>query len=582
MSGIDEDRQWYRYHHLMSDLLQQRLQITFPDILPELHARACEWYEENRMGFPAIHHAIASGNMEQAATLVERYAENVLLRSELTTVIRWIASIPEDIMKNHPYLSLLQAVATLYSSGNIEFIEKRLLEVSINTNGKLLSGQIATVRALLTLLKGDSKSTDSFLQQAFETLPEDSVLFRMLATASVALKHVWRGEVVPASELFQQILQTGKQTGSLLMTVLASRRIANLLILQARLNEARKLNEEIIRTAIDKAGNPLPLSAYAYIGLGELNREWNNLEAAIHYTNKGITLITQAQEYAAIFGYLVLSQVYIARNEPDKAKEAMQTAVKLAKEFKASDIDDEIVAVYQARLNIKLHDFKHVYQWAQEWNIMEQVISNREPGGDIFYLRELELITLCRYHLSQGNNNDVLKIAEYLLPAIRKLEQTGLIIEVLLLKSLALFAEGRAEDALEAFDNTLKLAEPSGYIRLFLDEGEPALKLLHLAAARGASPGYISKLIRSFARADQEVSPKEKKPGEIVSTVQPLSERELEVIRLIAIGQSNQEIAETLFLSVGTVKKHVYNICGKLGTKNRTRAIIRAQELGLL
>ncbi len=582
ITSLDEERHWYRYHNLMRDLLQQRLLEELPESLPTLHSLASEWYERNQMVPQAIYHALSSGDIGKVASLVEGNAENSLMRGELTIVLGWMELFPEEVMQNHPYLCVLHATALLYSNGAVELIEKRLSEADSHKDNSSLFGHIATIHALVTLLKGDTKLSASHLQQAIEMLPENSLLFQTIAITNLALLHAWRGEITSAMSLFEKIRQIGKGTGSIMMTVLAARRMASLMSLQARLFEARDVHEEILKLATDKMGNPLPIAGYAYIGLGDLFREWNDLDSATRYTTLGIGLIKEWQQLGAILGYFVLSQIKTSQLDLDGAKQALEVAVQLTKEYRITDVYDIFIAVYQARLAIKRREFESVQQWIQNRKLMEQIMSDCNPEEEKFYLRELEFITLARFFLYQEKYTEVLRVVTFMLPTIEKLEHTGTIIEVLILKALALLGQTKFEDALDAIGHALKLAEPSGYISIFLDEGESALRLLRLAAARGISSQYVSKLITSFADSRHQILAFQPEQGTRESIQEALSEREIEILRLVTSGLSNQEIADTLFVSVGTVKKHVYNICRKLNTNNRTQAAARARELGLL
>jgi LuxR family maltose regulon positive regulatory protein len=581
LSSLDDPTEWYRYHHLMSDLLQQRLRLKMPELVPQLHARASQWYEKNQMAPQAIHHALSGGSFERAASLVENTNDSLILRGEVNTVIKWMDSFSEDIMSNRPYLCVLHATALLYSSGDIRLIEKRINQALVHKDNETIKGEIAAVRAMVALLKGDLKRSGAYLQESLAALSQDSILFRTIASANLALLHVWRGEIAPAITLFEGICKKGSDTGSIMMTVLASRRLASLFVMQAKLKEAKKVHEDVLLLARDSLGNPLPVAAYAYIGLGDLYREWDELDAALEYTNKGNELMKNWQEAGAMLGYIALSQVKAAQEDPDGATRAIESALRAAKEYKATEVDDILVEVYQARLNIRLGKLEAAAQWVQKREAMEPLFLNTEQQSETFYLREMELITLARYYLALGKNVGVIRIADYLIPAADKLGQVGIRIELLLIKALALFAQGKNHDAQVALEAALSLAEPSGYVRLFIDEGEAILKLLQQSAVRGISSRYATRLIAAFVGSRHKTTQRAAERREGVSPKEALSNRELEIIRLVGGGLSNKEISGYLFISIGTVKKHIYNICGKLNASNRTQAAARARELGL-
>jgi LuxR family maltose regulon positive regulatory protein len=362
--------------------------------------------------------------------------------------------------------------------------------------------------------------------------------------------------------------------------------------------------------------------------LGELWREWNDLEAATRYLTEGIELIRQWAETGTLEGYLHLARVRQAKGDEDGARQAIQKAQQLALKTDTTEVDDLSVALQQAQLWVAQGNLEAALRWIEERELAlsarpELVLSRvegqsrREAEGpalslvegldrDVgpaaletrddlldYHLRKYEYLVLARVLMAQDRPDEALVLLEPLLPRMEQQGRIGLVIEIQMLRALAFQAQGDDAQAMIALERALALAEPGGYVRIFIDEGPPMAQLLYETAARGIAPEYAGRLLAAFEIETKDEKPvlslsKEPEPDDSFSVlrppslVEPLSERELEVLQLIAEGLSNREIAQELFLSVSTVKVHTYNIYGKLGVHSRTKAVAKARALGIL
>jgi len=315
------------------------------------------------------------------------------------------------------------------------------------------------------------------------------------------------------------------------------------------------------------------------MGLGRLFYQWNDLEAATRYLVEGIDLTRRWGEIGAMDGYLSLAQVRQAQGDADGAQEAIRRARELALQTDTTELDDILVAAHQAQLWVAQSDLDAAWRWLEERGLTVSIAlaELEERLGDDFFRsrrrRTIEYVTLARVLLAQGRLDEALSVLELLLAIAERWGLHERVIRFQILRALAFQAQGDIAQAMTALEHALTLAAPSGYVRIFLDEGEPMAQLLYRAVERGIAPEHAGRLLAAFPAL-------EAKPH--AEMVEPLSERELDVLRLIAEGLSNQEIARRLHLSLSTVKWHTGNIYGKLGVKNRTQAVAKARSLGIL
>jgi LuxR family maltose regulon positive regulatory protein len=582
---LDNERQWYRYHRLFTDLLRQRLHHTQPDQIPVLHHRASEWYEQNGLMAAAIDHALSARDLGRAARLIERAAEATLMRSEVTTLLKWIEALPDELVRARPALCIFHAWALLLVGRPLDVIESRLQDVDEDSD--LMPGQVAAMRAFIASSMGQMPHAAKLCRQALERLPEDDLFLRNLAAWLLSISQLADGDLAAGRQALDEVIRTSQEVGNVMVATAALGQLARLRLRQGHLYEAQTIYERAMALATDKQGRPLPIAGHAMMGLGELFREWNDLEVAVRYLVQGIELTEQWREFATFRGYITLARVRQAQGDVDGARAAIQKAQQLAVEFDATDWDDLIVASYQARLWIAqgASDPSRL-EAAARWAEKRRSVMGAAPSGSEEYdefvdhhLRKYEQVVMARLLIVQDRPAEALELLEPLLPIMEQRKQKESLIEIQILEALAFQAQDDIAQAMIALERALSLAEPGGYVRIFVDEGPPMARLLLQAAARGISPEYVNKLLAAFPGSEPAVV-SQPSTGEMM--VEPLSEREIEVLQLIAEGLSNQEIAQRLFLSLATVKWHTSNIYGKLGVKNRTQAVAKARSLGIL
>jgi len=590
---LDNERRWYRYHRLFADLLRKRLHQKQPDLVPALHRRASRWYEQNGLLADGIDHALAAADFERAAELIEQATETTLMRSEIATFLRWVEALPDELVRARPSLCLFHAWALLLSGSSLDAIESRLQ--GLDEGEDLIAGGMAALRARIAILQGHVSQAVDLSHQALEWLPEDDSFLRTVTLWTLGMSHLAGGNALAGSRALEEAARTSRGAGNVMVAVVALCRLAGLWMVQGHLKEARAMYERALALATDEEGNSLPIAGEALIGLGELAREWNDLEAATHHLTQGIELSRQWREAAALGGIIALARIRQAQGDMDGAQHMVERARQLAAQSDATEADDLTVALYQARLWIAQGNVEAVERWATERGLYKDADAAGSGEGDGLierHLRKYEHIVMARLRLVQGRPEQALTLLDSLLPRARRLNRNKLLIEIHTLRALAFQArasargatrEGRGMPALDALEQALSLAEPEGYVRIFIEEGEPMAALLRQIAARGIAVDYVSRLLAALEleqpRPAIERTPTLKPETQLI---EPLSERELEILRLIAVGLSNREIAEELVVAVSTVKWHINNLYDKLDVRSRTQAIARARESNLL
>lgn len=600
---MDDERVWYRYHRLFADLLRKRLAQTRPGLASSLNRRASAWYEAQGLAGEAIHHALAAGDEARAADLAQGTAETALMQGENATVLRWIEALPPEEVLARSWLCIYHAWALLLNGRDPELVEARLQEVSGQETVAGIAGAVATLRSMLAIMRGDSQATARWANQALRQLPRaspdanhppESGLLRSVAANNLGLAHLWRGDMDAASQAFELVVPMALQAGNTIMAVAALCNLAGIRFMHGRLRQAATDYEEALELSTTRAGRRRPAAARALMGLAELAREWNNLEAAAQHLDEALGLCRQYGEMGSLVCLLTLSRVRLEQGDAAAAQGLLDQAQELASASRVTAIDDRLVAVSQARLWIALGELDRAAGWAQErglpwdgrveaWAGTAASATAAAPGYD---LSEAELMTLVRLHLARKQPELALSLLRLLSGAAERLNRGRRLVEMLVLESIAWHQRGDRQKALGTLNRALILAEPEGYARSFLDEGAVMAPLLYQTLQRGLPPDlaevetYAGRLLHSFA-SDAVPDLKHDLPDQSM-LVEPLSARELEVLYLIAAGLTNSEISERLVISLSTVKGHTSNIYGKLGVGARTQAVARAREWGIL
>jgi LuxR family maltose regulon positive regulatory protein len=597
---LDEVRGWWRYHHLFADLLRARLQAEQPGRVPALHRAAAAWCQEHDLADDAVRHALAAGEAAWAARLVERHVEELLGRSEGVTLRRWLSALPAQAVRARPRLCLAQAYGAAQGF-QLEALEallddaERAFAVSGDEPYEPSLGPpqgdsvlanvpagIAFLRSSLARLRGDAALAAGYNRQALARLGEDDWFMRSFVHWSQAVTDWLDGRLGPAERGLAEVLAERRAVGALFAGFLPMRvwyDLGEVQRAQGNLDAALAT----CRQALDTFGesSQIALTGPAHVGLAQVLYERNDLTAALDHATRGVTLCRQlAFTPALAAGLAVVARIRHALGDAAGAREAMGEAGQ-------AGLSPQVVPLFnpvpsqRARLLLAQGDVRAAAQWA--------TAAGLSPDDEPDYPQEPAYLVLARVLLARNDPGPALTLLRRLLDAAASQGRTASIIEIQALRALALAARGDHAGALGALTEALTLARRHGYVRVLADEGAPMRALLaQLPGARPGQqhaagridPGYLAALVRACGPAD--AVPRTPAVAAPPGLAEPLTDRELEVLRLLAAGRSNQRIAHDLVVALDTVKKHVTHVLGKLGAANRTEAAARARQLGLI
>lgn len=567
---LDDERRWYRYHHLFAELLRQRLRQSLASSLEEvesrsneLHIRASRWFEDQGLDIEAFHHAAAAHDIGRAERLIDGKGIPLHFRGAVMAILDWLDSLPESELNARPSLWMRYA-SLLLINGHTTGVEEKLQAAEAALRGAELNdmtrnmiGQIANARATVALTRYQVETMFAQSRRALEYLHPKNLSGRATAYWTLGSAYFFSGDRSAARRAITEAISLSQAARNIFNTILAT--IALGLIQEAdnQLYQAAETYRGVLQLAGDQ---PLQIIYEAHLGMARLLYEWNDLDAAEQFGQQSLHL---ARQYEQVIDRFVLCEVFLAR-------------LHLAR----GDIEGAAALLAGAHQSALQKNF--VYRIpdvavAQVLVLLRQ--GNLAAAAHLAQTHDLPL-SQARVYLAQGDPSAALAVLEQWRQQVEAKGWQEEQLKAMVLQALALHAQGEKDQAVQLLLDALAVAEPGGFIRLFVDEGRPMALLLSEAKAPGRMPDYIEKLLAAFKAEHQGADVSHS--SSVQPLLEPLSERELEVLRLIAQGLSNQEISERLFLALDTVKGHNRKIFGKLQVERRTEAVARARELGLL
>jgi LuxR family maltose regulon positive regulatory protein len=596
---LDEVRGWWRYHHLFADLLRARLRREQPGQVAVLHHNAAAWYEEHGLADDAVHHALGAGDAAWAARLIERHFDETFWPGERATVQRWLTALPAGLAGSRPRLCLLRAILAI-AAGDVEGAGPLLdaaeraftdaadepFEPSAGPATSLLANvpaAIALGRASLAELRGEADAAAAFASQALAKTGEGESMLDWTARMQLAMAEWLRGRVAEAERAFAASIAGWRAVGERYSAAFACHHLGQVQRAQGRLDAAVGTYQQALEITAAPGGPAMPAAGIAFVGMGEVAYQRNELEAGARRVTEGIERcrqLTYTQPLAT--GLAALAWIRQGQGDHAGALEAMGEAGRVVPDPAVPGLLNPIPA-QRARLLLARGEVIPAARWTEERGLA--------PDDDPGYPRELEYLVLARVLLAQDRPAQALELLGRLHAAATTQGRTGSVIEIQALRALALAAAGDQDAAVDALAQALMLGCPQGYVRVFADEGPPMAALIarlvtaqkaDQAAARGVPLGCLARVLRAFGEQPAAAGAGRAAAAAVPGLVEQLTARELEILALLAAGTPNPRIAAQLVVSLDTVKKHVSHVLGKLGAANRTEAVTRARQLGLI
>ncbi len=602
--SLDDKRCWYRYHHLFGELLCHYLQKQEPDRVPEYHRRAARWYEQQQQIDEAFKHALAAEDWELAADLVEKDACKLIIDADVATLFNRLEALPNEIICIRPWLCVYYAWTLWFSSGDIagarHYLEDAKLAVQARplpqnqpswTNHPLASevtefwSNIAVLRSYLAHERGDITEAIRLAQEALKIVPEYNYWLRSLILMNLGGSYYFIDEFEQAELILAEAVAVSSQckkadkiksafidrTAESAVTSLCLR--AELKELHGEFKTAIALGQEALEIATKRHWLETVPGIFAQAIMGKQLLQQNQLEQATHYLTQGSDRSSPLKKSAfTTIRHLYLALVRQAQGNFTGAWQAIEKAEQIERS-RQRGFSFEFPTFFSL-------DLVKVRLWLAQGNIGEAIswVHSRGLGIDdeLTYNCEPDYITLARILIAQEKWSEALHLLMRLQKSTELKQRIARLIEILILQTTVYQAQNQLDLSLNQLDRVLSLVHPQGYLRLFLDAGESMRELLHHAANRDINSNYVNYLLRAFDNVEPSTRTKTQ------PLIDPLSDRELEILQHIAAGLSNQNIAEKLFISLATVKWHSSNIYSKLSVRNRNQAVAQARELKII
>jgi LuxR family transcriptional regulator, maltose regulon positive regulatory protein len=559
---LDNERRWYRYHHLFAELLRQRLGQSAASSpgneVADLHIRASAWLEDNGLEIEAFQHATAANDVKRAERLIDGNGMPLHFRGAVAPVLSWLESLSTSVLDDWPSLWTTYA-SVLLATGRIVGIEQKLQaadaalqRVKLDDRTRDLIGRNAAVWASYAATLKQVDAIIAHSRRAMEYLHPDNLAFRTSTTWKLGYAYQLQGDRAAAGRTYADVIASSQASGNTVFTIMAAIGLGSL---QESANQLHEALETFLRVLQMLDDRPLSVAGDVRLGFARIYYEWNDLETANQYGQASLRLAQQTEQRDRV----VACDLFLAR-------------LKRAR----GDLTGAAALVAQAAQTALQHDI--VSQMPDVVSAQARLLLDEDNPAEAARLAETHDLPLVQARLCLARGDAPAALAA-LAPFRQRMEATGWErerLQTMILQALACQADDDTASALRVLDEALSLAEPGGLVRSFVDEGEPMERLLTAAAGRGTRPEYVGKLLAAFNH---------QLPGGRLTAqplIDPLSQRELEVLRLVAQGLSNREISDRLYLALDTVKGHNRAIFSKLQVQRRTEAVARARELRLL
>ena len=567
---LDDQRHWYRYHHLFADLLRQQLIDSTHKAdkdnvdISELHIRASQWYEDNGQEIEAFQHAVAAKDIDRAERLMQGNGMPLQYRGAMAQVLSWLESLPKEMLDAKPSLWVTYASALTMVGKPVDQIEEILYftETALqnspqNDTTRDLIGHVAAIRAMLATPQNQTEAIITHSLRALEYLAPENLSVRTTTSWTLGYAYQLKGDYAAAAQAYEEAFTISQMSGNTIISIAVKTSLGQIQEIENKLHAAAENFQQVFQLAGDP---PLPAACEAHVGLARLHYEWNNLDKAQFHAQQSIKLAQQLENVdTPVSCQLVFARLKLAQGDLVGAAEIVEDTEKF----------------------IRQHNFSHRMPEVAAAQI-EVLLAQGEFEQAIRLTNQFELpLSLASIHLAQGNPAQALAILEPYHQQIESAGQQNELLKVIIHEAIAHQLLGQNDLAMQYLNQALTMAQPEGHIRTFIDKGSQIVTLLSSAIHQSIRPDYSQELLSALEK-QQHASQTPTTSTPTQPLIDPLSERELEILHLIAQGLSNNEIGERLFLALNTVKGHNRKIFRKLQVQRRTEAVARARELHLL
>ncbi len=574
---LDDSRQWFRYHQLFADFLHEELKQRHPDEVSDLHRRAARWYLARDLPEPAFHHAVEGSDAELVVQIIDRYCNAKLNGGEIRVVGRWVDSLPAEWYSAYPGLGLARVGFLAYTGAFeasvrcLDEVEQRLTPAE-SEDLRWQMARVNAVRCMMACMQNDTAGAETYADHALQELSEEDLNWRPGVYAALGDAYRRNARWEEARSCYLKALSVTDSPGLRFMSAHVFGALADLALMQGRLRDADGYWRKALAVIRENWGRlELPVIGWVYIRMGELLYEWNELAEAWDHLSRGLERAELGGDVRALIaGYLIAGRMKLTEGEVEAAADYLERARPLVEKAPFPDWTSRFER-FQLELWLAQDRLRAAVDWADEM-LRGDTLQGRPES-------EIAQLAIARVLIVKGDMpslEQAMALLKRLRQAAEEEGRAGIQIEALVLQALTYWKRGAQADAMTTLERALRLAEPEGYMRLLADLGLPMARLLQEARSRAVLPDYVETLLAVFG-ADLAI-PVSKEQG----LPEPLTQREHEILELMAAGLTNHEIAEKLVISPETVKKHTGSIYGKLGVSNRTEAAARARELDLL
>ena len=592
---LDEQRQWYRYHHLFADLLRRRLHHKQPELTRTMHIQASGWYAQNGFIDQAVEHALASEDFDRALHLLDSEAETLWGRDEHIKLRHWFEKIPAELIRTKPHLGVIyawslfvtgeqaaaaqsldvaeQALGT--SAAEVSAIIQAGLEPAHDAEMRKQLGRIAVTRAFLAFFQNDVPAIIKQSRLALDLLPAEDLTWRSSAAVSLGDAYSLAGQTDAAYQARLDSMAACQQAGNVYMVLIAGLKLAATLRQKGYLQQTIDTCQQQIQIAGENNMLQTPTAGCLYAIWGEALAELGNLDEALELAKEGVALTQHAGDVATLgWSYLCLTRILLSVGDLAAAEEIIHKANLTDRKLDLPPWFTNQMVTLQTRVHLARNEVETAAECLAQLGL--------KANEEISFQNEIGYLVLARILIAQGRYDEADNILQQILSAAEAGGRMSRAITALMLQAVTLQFQGRIDLALERLARALDSASAEGHTQVFVDEGLPMARLLQTAVSHGIALEYSRRLLAAF-------------PAEVVSQTavttaqvdqaglaEPLSEREIEILQKIAEGLTNPQIADQLYLSLNTVKVHTRNIYGKLDVHNRTQAVAKARALGIL